>query len=182
MLRITIPASEGYDPIREEFIQRKAQTITLEHSLVSLSKWESQFKKPFLNQKNPMTPEELLAYIKCMTVTQNVDDSVYDRLTTENFQEILKYIDDPMTATTIHDSSPKKGRKETLTAEVLYYYMIACNIPMECQKWHLNRLITLIQVCSIKNNPHPQKMSTAATMKQNTALNAARRAKLHTKG
>ena len=183
MLRIVIPASEDYDSEREEFIRRKEQTIVLEHSLVSLSKWESQFKKPFLNQSSPMTEEEFLAYVKCMTMTQNVEESVYQHLTPKNVQDILAYIDDTMTATTITSADQvKKPNREILTAEVLYYYMIALNIPMECQKWHLNRLIMLIQVCAIRNDPNPKKMGKDTVLRSNAALNAKRKARLKTRG
>lgn len=186
MLRITIPASseEYWDERKEEFItvsNGKEQMIQLEHSLVSISKWESKWKKAFLG-KQAKTDEEMFDYIRCMTVTQNVDPSVYDRLTAENIREINAYIEDPMSATTInHLPSSEKGGKDTITSELIYYWMIAYNIPFECQKWHLSRLLKLIDICNVKNAPQ-KKMSKAEIMKQNAALNAARRAKLKTKG
>lgn len=181
MLEITIPAEEHWIEDKEEFVvTRKEQTLRLEHSLVSLSKWESKWCKPFLSLKEK-TPEEDLDYIKCMVVTPNVDPKIYDCLTRDHVEQINNYINAPMTATTFSDSKTGKGSKEILTAEVIYYYMIALNIPFECQKWHLNRLLTLIKVCSIKNQP-PKKMSKKEIMSRNAALNAARRKQYNTKG
>ena len=180
MLQITVPALEQWDEENQEFINTKAQTLTLEHSLVSLSKWEAKWHKPFLSTKEK-TYEETMDYIKCMTLTQNVDPNVYKALSNENIQAVNKYIEDPMTATTFGEQ--KKGRKssETITSELIYYWMISLNIPVEFQKWHLNRLLTLIEVCNRKNEP-PKKMGSGDIMKQNAALNAARRKKLNTRG
>ena len=150
MLQITIPASESWDERKEEFIiSTKEQTLQLEHSLVSLSKWESKWHKSFLSQEEK-NYEETIDYIKCMTITQNVKPEVYDHLTHSNITEINKYIDNPMTATTFYENTQKSGKKPIITSELIYYWMISNNIPMECQKWHLNRLLTLIRVCSIK--------------------------------
>ena len=180
MLQITIPAVELWDERTNEFTQAKEQTLQLEHSLVSLSKWESKWNKPFLTKKDK-TFDETIDYIKCMTLTQNVKQDVYSRLTSQNIAEINKYIEAPMTATTF--SNEKKGgiNGEQVTAELIYYWMITLNIPFECQKWHLNRLITLIKVCNIKNQP-PKKRSKREIMSRNSALNAARRKQLNTKG
>ena len=180
MLQITIPAVELWDERKQEFITTKEQTLQLEHSLVSLSKWESKWCKPFLN-KQEKTFEETLDYIKCMTLTQNVDPEVYNYLTNENIKEINEYIEAPMTATYFSDEKTSKTSREQVTAELIYYWMIALNIPFECQKWHLNRLLTLIKVCSIKNQP-PKKRSKKDIMSRNAALNAARRKQLNTKG
>lgn len=180
MLYITIPAIELYDEEKEEFINRKAQTLQLEHSLVSLSKWESKWCKAFLT-KNNKTEEEVLDYIKCMTLTQNVDPDVYKYLTPENYKQINDYIEAPMTATFFSEDKSGKSNREIVTAELVYYWMIALNIPFECQKWHLNRLLTLIKVCNIKNSP-PKKRSKRDIMSRNAALNAARRNQLNTKG
>ena len=136
--------------------------------------------KPFLS-KEAKTVEETLDYIKCMTITQNVDPNVYNSLTSNNIRDINKYIDNPMTATTFSNTKNYNTNKEIVTAELIYYWMIALNIPMECQKWHLNRLLTLIRVCNIKNSP-PEKMSRRDLMSRNAALNAARRKKFNTKG
>jgi len=180
MLRITIPAVEQWDEQKQEFITIKEQTLSLEHSLVSLSKWESKWCKAFLTKDNK-TFEETLDYIKCMTLTQNVDPEVYNYLTNGNINEINEYIEAPMTATYFSDDKTGKTSREQVTAELIYYWMIALNIPFECQKWHLNRLLTLIKVCNIKNQP-PKKRSKKDIMSRNAALNAARRKQLNTKG
>lgn len=180
MLKITIPAGEQWDEINQIFINTKEQTLQLEHSLVSLSKWESKWCKAFLT-KNEKTDEETIDYIKCMTITQNVDPNVYNCLTKENVEQIKKYIEAPMTATYFSEEHSGKSSREQVTSELIYYWMIALNIPMECQKWHLNRLLTLIRVCNIKNQP-PKKMSKRAIMSRNAALNAARRKQLNTRG
>lgn len=180
MLRITIPSDELWDEEKNEFVQLNSQTLQLEHSLVSLSKWESKWGKPFLS-KEKKTFEETLDYVKCMTITQNVNLEVYSRLTAPHIEKINRYIDAPMTATTfIEEKGPKSGR-EQITAEIIYYWMIALNIPFECQKWHLNRLLTLIRVCNIKNSP-PKKRNRREIMKRNAALNAARRKQLNSRG
>lgn len=180
MLQITVPEVEYWDEKNEEFISTKEVTLSLEHSLVSLSKWESKWHKAFLG-KEEKTTEELIDYIKCMTLTQNVSDEVYNRLNSDNVQKIKEYIEDSHTATFIYDDPNAPKSRETVTSELIYYWMVALNIPFECQKWHLNRLLTLIRVCNIKNKP-PKKMSQRQIMSRNAALNAARRQKLHTTG
>lgn len=180
MLQITIPAVEQWDERKQEFVTTKEQTLQLEHSLVSLSKWESKWCKAFLT-KQEKTFEETLDYIKCMTITQNVNPEVYNYLTNKNIDEINKYIEAPMTATYFLDDKTVKTSREQITAELIYYWMIALNIPFECQKWHLNRLLTLIKVCNIKNQP-PKKRSRKEIMSRNAALNAARRKQLNTRG
>ena len=179
MLQITIPGREMFNEKTQEFFTTKSYTIQLEHSLVSLSKWESKWNKPFLTKENKSF-EETIDYIRCMTITQNIDASVYNALTAENIKEINDYIDAPMTATTFSDNHTKKSN-EIITSELIYYWMITLNIPMECQRWHLNRLITLVRICNIKNQP-PKKMSRREINSRNAALNAARRSKLHTTG
>ena len=180
MLQITIPATEQWDEINLEFVYTKEQKIVLEHSLVSLSKWEAKWHKPFLG-KEDRTVEETLDYIKCMTITQNVDPLVYNNLTNDNLNEINAYIGNPMTATWFNTSDNRSYSREIVTSEIIYYWMIALNIPFECQKWHLNRLLTLIRVCNIKNQP-PKKMSRKEIVNRNAAINAARRKRLNTKG
>lgn len=179
MLRITVPAIELFNEETQEFITKKAQTLQLEHSLLSLSKWESKWHKAFLS-KDDKTTEETVDYIRCMTLTQNVDPEVYSRLSSKNIEEINAYISNPMTATYI--PKHKSGiNRETVTSELIYYWMVALNIPFECQKWHLNRLLTLIEVCNVKSQP-PKKMSKREIASRNAALNAARRKKLNTSG
>ena len=184
MLRLTIPAVEQWDESKQEFVYTKEQTLQLEHSLVSLSKWESKWEKPFLT-KEAKTYEETIDYIKCMTINQNVDPAVYSCLNHSHFDEINKYIEAPMTATYIsEDRAGKGGRgggREQVTSELIYYWMIALQIPVEFEKWHLNRLLTLVKVCNIKNAP-PKKRSKRDIMSRNAALNAARRQQLNSRG
>ena len=180
MLQIVIPATEYWDEINQVFVNTKEQTLQLEHSLVSLSKWESKWCKAFLSKKEK-TYEETIDYIKCMTLTQNVHPEVYTRLTQNNLDQINSYIESPMTATYFSEDRNGRANREQVTAELIYYWMIALNIPFECQKWHLNRLLTLIRVCNIKNQP-PKKMSKRDIMSRNAALNAARRKQFNTNG
>ena len=181
MLHLKIATGpEGWDEEHERFIESPTQILQLEHSLVSISKWESKWHKPFLSSKDK-TGEEVLDYIKCMTITQNVNPDLYNRLTEANIREINKYIDNPMTATTFSDGKTGKNSREIITSEIIYYRMIAINISPEYQKWHLNRLLTLIRVCNIKNTP-PKKRSKREIMSQNAALNAARRKQLNSRG
>lgn len=179
MLIIEIPDQEFFNEETQEFFTMKGQTLQLEHSLVSLSKWESKWNKPFLS-KEDKTVEETMDYIKCMTITQNPKPHIYNLLTDKNILEIKNYIDAPMTATTFSNVNQGHSR-EIVTSELIYYWMISLNIPMKCEKWHLNRLLTLIRVCNIKNGP-AKKMSKKEIMSRNAALNAARRKKLNTKG
>ena len=181
MLQITIPAIELWDEQKEEFIVAdKEQTLQLEHSLVSISKWESKWHKAFLS-KEEKTYEETIDYIKCMTITQNVDPKVYTRLTNSNLEAINNYISDPMTATVFYNKQTQSGPKERITSELIYFWMIASNIPMECQKWHINRLLTLIRVCDIKNTP-PKKRSRREIASEYARLNASRRSRMNSKG
>lgn len=180
MLQIKIPASELWDEKKQEFIHTKEQTLQLEHSLVSLSKWESKWNKAFLT-KEEKSYEETIDYIKCMTLNKNVDPDVYQYLSNASIQQINEYISAPMTATYFSDDKNGRPSRETVTAELIYYWMIALNIPFECQKWHLNRLLTLIKVCNVKNQP-PKKRSKRELMSRNAALNAERRKRLGTRG
>lgn len=181
MLQIKIPLSpEGWDEEKQEFVEPKMKVLQLEHSLVSLSKWESKWCKPFFS-KEEKTVEETMDYVRCMTLTQNVDPEVYSHLTPENIDQVNAYIEAPMTATVFGEDKAGRNGREKITAELIYYWMIAQNIPVEFQKWHLNRLLTLIRVCSIKNTP-PEKKSKSEIMRRNAALNAARKKQLNTRG
>lgn len=183
MLTVVVPEKEFYDESREEFVTFPSATLNLEHSLVSLSKWEARWHKPFLDPKQKRTAEETIDYIRCMTINKNVDPNVYTSILYDaNVQEqINKYIEDPMTATTINDRSPKKPNREVITSELIYYWMIEFGIPVEFEKWHLSRLMTLIQVCGVKGGGS-QKMSKKDLAKEYMSLNAQRRAKLGSKG
>lgn len=187
MLNITIPAKEHFNEFTNEFFSTIEQKLNLEHSLISLSKWESKWKKPYLTVDHK-TEEEFIDYVKCMTITKNVDNDIYKILTNENKQKIIDYIDDPMTATTISDISPDKpgsSLSEIVTSELIYYWMVTFNIPFECQKWHLNRLLTLIKICSIKNaaqSSSNKKMSRAEVLNRNRMLNEQRKAQAKTRG
>lgn len=183
MYEITIPAStkEYWDSEKEEFIVHtlsKPQTLRLEHSLIALSKWESKWCKPFLSSDK--TDEEVMDYIKCMTLNSNIDNAVYDNLSKENIQGIVDYINAPMTATTFRKTYNKPSR-EIVTSELIYYWMVTFNIPFECEKWHINRLMTLVRVCEVKNEK-PKRRSRSEIMRENAALNAARRKKYNSKG
>ena len=184
MLNITIPGTELWDENKLEFVYLKETRLQFEHSLVSLFKWEAKWERPFLS-RGQKTDAEIMDYIRCMTLTQNVKPEVYRCLTNENMDCINRYIEAPMTATTFSETGidgKGKGRGgEVVTAELIYYWMIALNIPMECQKWHLNRLLTLIRICNVKNQP-PKRVSKRSIMSRNARLNAERRQKLKTKG
>lgn len=180
MLEIVIPGVEQYDEINNRFIITKAQSLRLEHSLVSLSKWEAKWRKPYLSKK-PKTTEEQIDYIRCMTLTQNVDPNVYTAIPPRILEQVKDYIDAPMTATTFRSQKGGRSSNEIVTAEIIYYWMIRNQIPFECQKWHLNRLITLIRVCDLKSGPQ-KKMSRNEIFAQNRALNAARKKKTHSRG
>lgn len=176
MLTITIPQGEMFDEVNERFIRSESVTIDLEHSLVSISKWEQKWHKPYLNNDEPRTAEEAIDYVRCMTLTPNVDPNAYYFLTEDNYHEIKRYIDDKRTATIVHNDDSKDNDGTFITNELIYYWMIANQIPVEFENWHLNRLLTLINVCAIKNAP-PKKMSAEQTAAYHKAKNAERRAK-----
>lgn len=180
MLEIVIPGIEQYDEANNRFITTKEQVLRLEHSLVSLSKWESKWHKPYLSKK-PKTIAEQIDYIRCMTLTQNVDPNVYTAITPKLLNTVNAYIDDSMTATTFPKNRKGRTSHEVVTAEIIYYWMTCHQIPFECQKWHLNRLMTLIQVCNVKNGPQ-KKMSQKEVYASNRALNAARRRRTNSRG
>lgn len=182
MIRILLPEKELYDEVNNKFVYLPSRELILEHSLVSISKWESKWHKSFLNTDDKSF-DEVMDYIKCMCVEELEDENDLYRLSEENISDINAYIQDSMTATTFSDFSDSKNTKsrEIITSEIIYYWMIANNIPFECQYWHLNKLLTLIKVCSIKNSPE-KKMSTSEILSRNKALNAARRKKMNSKG
>lgn len=182
MLKITIPEMELWDSANEEFITVGKHNLQLEHSLLSISKWEALHCKPFLSTN--LTSDETIDYFNCMVITQNTDPNIMKYLPKSVSDKIMKYIESPMSATTFStNSNNKSGAKDstTITSELIYYWMIVHNIPFECEKWHINRLLTLIRICNIKNNSG-KKMSRSEIYEKNRALNAARRAKLNTRG
>jgi len=182
MYEVHVPEMEYYDEKNGLFSNIDETHFQIEHSLISLSKWEAKWEKPFYS-KEEKTTEEMLDYIKCMTLTKNISDIVYLSIPNDVLKEIKEYIEKPMTATWFSDDK-KKGRRasrDIITSEIIYYWMIALNIPFECQKWHLNRLLTLIKVCSIKNAP-PKKMKNKDIMRNNAKINAARRKALNSNG
>lgn len=179
MLQLEIPDGEFYNEKTEEFVTIKGTTLQLEHSLMSLSKWESEWKIPFLSTEDK-TIDQIVDYIRCMTINHNVDPKIYDNLSGSIIDEVNLYIENPMTATWFNDIDNRRDR-EVVTAEIIYYWMILHNIPFECQKWHLNKLLTLIRVCSIKNAPE-KKMSRRETINLNRKLNNQRRSKMNSKG
>ena len=179
MIQLVIPDQEYFDDGKSEFIIVKGQTIQVEHSLVSISKWEAKWEKPFLT-KEKKTVEETIDYIKCMCITQNVRSEVFDNVTDENIETVSRYIAATMTATRFYDSKEGNSR-EIITSELIYYWMISYNIPIKCEKWHLNRLLALIRVCNIKNNP-PKKMSRSEIINRNRALNEQRKKQYNTNG
>lgn len=180
MLQIVIPGNEFYDESKEVFMTTSDTVLQLEHSLLSLSKWESKWHKPFLS-RDEKTLEETIDYIKCMTITKNVDPLVYSTITPEISAQINSYIEDPMTATWFNDEQNKSFSREVITSELIYYWMVSLQIPFECEKWHLNRLLTLVRVCNIKNAPS-KKMSSSEIMKRNASLNASRRKMMNSRG
>lgn len=183
MLKLIVPGGqEWFDEVNQEFVsQGKDVTLLLEHSLLSISKWEAKWKKAFLDESRPRTPEEELDYIRCMTINQGVDPFAYFNISQKMMHQIHDYINDQQTATTI--TRHKKGRpsRRIVTSEVIYSWMVRYGIPFECQKWHLSRLMRLIEVCEADNGP-AEKMPQSEIMKQNAAINAARKAKHKTKG
>lgn len=178
MLTITIPKNELWDEKKEEFVSlSKPVTLQLEHSLVSISKWEAKWHKPYLSDTEK-SYEEIIDYVRCMTLTQNINPEVYQFLTNDNVSRITEYINNPMTATTftVNKRPPGRSSRKKITAETIYFQMISFGIPVEFQKWHLNRLLALIRMCDIENSPK-KKMSKGEVLRQNAAINAKRRKK-----
>lgn len=185
MLKITVKGSEMFNQETQEFVMvgpNKPVTITLEHSLISISKWEAKWKKPFLSTANSdISKDELLDYINCMSLTGDIPIDVINAITLNQFNQILSYVNDNKTATTITEHNKSNGgRDEILTSELIYYYMAAFHLPFYAEKWHLSRLLMLIKVANAKSNP--QKMSKNEILKENARINAMRRKAMHSKG
>lgn len=181
MLTIVVPAAELFDEVKQKFIKSPKVVLELEHSLVSISKWEAIWEKPFLKPEE-RTVEETISYIQAMSLDPDAPSEVFGRLTNENVMAINSYIDAKMTATWFReDPMAPKRPQEIITSELIYYWLVALNIPFECQHWHLNRLLTLVRVCNEKNQPE-KKMSRAELAARNRQLNAQRKAQLNTRG
>ena len=180
MIRISTPSGDYWDERRQQFITIEGRTVLLEHSLSSIARWEGRWKKPFLG-KDKKTREETVDYIRCMSITPDVDPLIFETLTDQTILKISQYINSNITATTFSDRGTTKPSREIITAEVVYCWMTMLNIPFECDKWHFSRLMTLIRVCNIKNQP-PKKMSNHELMSRNAKLNAERRKRLGTRG
>lgn len=182
MFQLVIPEKEIYIEELNEFLNVKKTVINLEHSLISVRKWEAKHRVPFLDKKEK-NYDEIVDYIRCMTLDRNVDPMIYLFIPTEEYEKIIAYIKEPMTATWFNELSlPEvRGRKEIVTAEIIYYWMVTMNIPVEFERWHLNQLLTLIKVINYKNAPK-KKISKRDRMKAEQRINAARREKYNTKG
>lgn len=178
MLKLQINETSLWNEKEETFIEVPKTSLQLEHSLVSLSKWEAKWHKPFLSTER--NTEETLDYIKCMIMNNNVNENVVYALSNDNINTIKDYIKNPMTATWFTETQ-EESNKEIITSEIIYYWMISLQIPFECQKWHLNRLLTLIRVCNEKNTPK-KNMSKKEIMERNRILNEQRKAKYRSRG
>ena len=180
MLTLVVEEHEFYNEETGEFESLEVLVLELEHSLVSLSKWESKYNKPFLTQE-VKTPEEITSYIECMIISPVYPPNVVSKLSSSNLAIINEYIESTQTATTFGKMPERKGRGETITSELIYYWMVAFTIPFECERWHLNRLFALIRICNIKNSPQ-KKLSRSEIARRNRDLNEERKSKLGTSG
>lgn len=181
MLKIKVPLAEGFDETTNQFVVVESFDLELEHSLASLSKWESREEKPFLG-KEEKTFEEIFRYIQDMTLNDDVPLSVYNKLTNENIDAVNRYINAPMTATTFREIQQQRPSRELVTAEVMYHWLVALQIPFECQHWHLNRMITLVRVCNEKNKPTKNRKMTRSAAAQRAEMNRQRKAQYGTTG
>ena len=180
MLKKETPETELWDEYNQRFILVKKQTLFIEHSLISLSRWESNWEKPFLKRNDKKTLVETIDYVRCMTINNNVDPNVYRVLTADNINAINAYVNAKKTATIVYEDK-HRSTGETVTSELIYYWMVSLGIPFECQKWHLNRLLTLIRVCNVKNSPG-KKMGRNALLNRYASLNKKRREAMHSNG
>ena len=180
MLRIKITSGEAFDEESQKFVDIEPEYLDFEHSLVSLSKWEAEYEKPFLS-KEEKTTEEIRAYLRHMLLTPDVSDEKLDRLSSEDYNRINEYISAKRTATWFREGPVGRGPQPTITSELIYYWMVAMTIDWDAQYWHINRLLTLIRICNEKNAPK-KKMSRAEMAAQRRSLNEQRRAQMGTTG
>jgi hypothetical protein len=181
MFEITVGAIDSFDNQTNEFVKTSGTALQMEHSLFSISKWESKWEIPFL-AKEEKTEAQILDYIKTMTLTPDVSQKVWDSLTADDYSAISEYINAKMTATWFADDPNAKPNREIITSEIVYYWMIALTIPVEFEHWHFNRLLTLIQVCNRKNSPEKKTPTTRSSLADRKALNDARKAQMNSKG
>jgi len=180
VLKITVRLTEGFDEETSQFVDGETIDLELEHSLLSLSKWESSTQKAFLGRQDK-THEETILYIQMMTLTPNIAPEVFQKLSRENFEAINVYVSASMTATKVPER-PNAASRQVITSELIYYWMTALTIPFQpCESWHLNRLLTLIKVANEMNKP-PKKMSRREAAARQRELNAQRRQQLGTSG
>lgn len=180
MLRLVVPGVELFNNETQTFSRSEEVVLELEHSLVSLSKWESKWNLPFLG-KDKKTSEQIIDYIRLMNSVSGVPDEVFFRLSDENYTSINEYINAKMTATWFREDPVTHANREIVTAEIIYYWMISFQIPLECEDWHLNRLFTLVKVLNQKNQPK-KKQNTQTAAAQRRALNEARMKQYNTSG
>lgn len=180
MLKLIVGEEEFYNEVTEMFETTQGFELELEHSLISLSKWESKTKIPFLT-KEAKTEEQIRLYVEAMIITPDYPSDIVAMLSQENMNTINRYIESTESATTFGSMPETKGRGETITSELIYYWMVAFNIPFECERWHLNRLFSLIRICNIKNTK-PKQMSKHELAARNRALNEERKKKYNTSG
>lgn len=180
MLTLIIDGDENYNEETSTFETFDDVVVDLEHSLLSLSKWESKYQKPFLSS-DTKSSEEIFGYLQAMVITPNLDPSVLFKCSSANIVTIQEYIDSSQSATTFGSMPERGGPGEVITSELIYYWMVAFTIPFECEHWHLNRLFSLVRICNIKNED-PKTMSRNDVAQRNQELNAARRKELNTTG
>jgi hypothetical protein len=180
MLTIVVPGEEYFDDEKQEFVTKGDVTLHLEHSLVSLSKWEEIYEKPFLSNEEK-TPEEVLVYIECMILDPEIPPGVLSQIDDTIGSKINQYINSKKSATWFNELPPAPKSSEMITSELIYYWLVMFRIPFEVENWHLNRLFNLIKICNIKNSK-PKKMSRSELAARNRELNAKRKAQLGTRG
>lgn len=181
MLELELGGTELYDEEASRFIEVPKCKLKMEHSLISISLWESKWKKPYLHSLRTLTDEESFDYVKCMVINKDVPKMIFHYIQEPEMRKIVEYINDPMTATWFSDERKGPPNRKVMTSEYIYYLMITNGIPLECQKWHINRLLTLIRVCENENGPQ-KKMTNTEKLKYYDAINEARKAKYHTRG